>query len=169
MGEKIVLDSKGDLCSFSGSVKDLEGIPIEGAIIDVWSDNADGFYDVQQPDIQPMWNNRGRFTTGPDGAYCFIGIKPVPYPIPNDGPVGQLLGKLGRHPYRPAHMHFIVTAPGFEKVVTHTFVDADEYLRSDCVFGVKSTLVSVYEKLETNRSDALRWKSRFDFIMHHKD
>jgi hypothetical protein len=93
-------------------VLDSRGRPVDGATIDVWSDNADGLYDVQQPDSQPKWNNRGRFVTGPDGAYSFIGIKPVSYPIPDDGPVGRMLASLGRHPYRPAHMHFIAIAAG---------------------------------------------------------
>ena len=128
------------------------------------SDNADGFYDVQQPDIQPKWNNRGRFVTGADGTYNFVGIKPVSYPIPDDGPVGQMLGMLGRHPYRPGHMHYIVTAPGFQKVVTHTFVEGDQYLVSDCVFGVKRTLVAKYQRDEAGE-DGVQWKSGFDFIM----
>ena len=101
---------------------------------------ADGYYDVQQPGIQPKWNNRGRFITGADGQYSFVGIKPVSYPIPDDGPVGKMLGQLGRHPYRPAHMHYLVTAPGYQKLVTHTFVGGDEYLESDAVFGVKDAV-----------------------------
>lgn len=162
MGDNISLDGKGESCLFEGRVLDLQGKPIEGATVDVWSDNADGFYDVQQPDIQPKWNNRGRFITGPDGAYSFAGIKPVSYPIPDDGPVGQMLGHLGRHPYRPAHMHYLVTAPGFQKLVTHTFVGGDFYLTSDAVFGVKSTLIAPYERLE---GAATLWRSPFDFIL----
>jgi catechol 1,2-dioxygenase len=129
-GSSISLDGKGESCLYEGRVIDLHGEPIEGAIVDVWSDNADGFYDVQQPGLQPKWNNRGRFVTGSDGSYSLVGIKPVSYPIPDDGPVGQMLGHLGRHPYRPAHMHYLVTAPGFQKVVTHTFVGGDPYLHA---------------------------------------
>jgi hydroxyquinol 1,2-dioxygenase len=136
----ISLDGKGEPCLFEGTVIDLHGNAIQGACVDVWSDNADGFYDVQQPGIQPKWNNRGRFFTGRDGAYAFRGIKPTSYPIPDDGPVGKMLAAMGRHPYRPAHMHFLVTAPGFQKLVTHTFVGDDFYLDSDAVFGVKQTL-----------------------------
>lgn len=162
MGENISLDGKGEPCLFEGKVIDLHGNPIEGACVDVWSDNADGFYDVQQPGIQPKWNNRGRFITGEDGAYAFRGIKPTSYPIPNDGPVGKMLVHMGRHPYRPAHMHFLVTAPGFQKLVTHTFVGDDAYLESDAVFGVKQTLIAPFERLDA--ADTL-WRSPFDFVL----
>ncbi len=166
MGETISLDGKGELCRYEGRVLSLDGMPIEGACIDVWSDNADGFYDVQQPGIQPKWNNRGRFITGGDGRYVFIGIKPVSYPIPDDGPVGQLLSALGRHPYRPAHMHFTVTAPKFQTIVTHTFVGEDRYLADDAVFGVKQTLVAPFERAD---DPAALWVSTFDFIMTNDD
>ncbi|KAI3611534.1 Catechol 1,2-dioxygenase 1 (plasmid) [Cupriavidus necator H850] len=162
MGDCISLDGKGERCRFEGQVLDLQGRPVAGARIDVWSDNADGFYDVQQPGIQPQWNNRGIFTTGADGRYSFVGIKPVSYPIPHDGPVGQLLARLGRHPYRPAHMHFLVTAPGFETVVTHTFVGDDPYLASDAVFGVKETLVAPFEQIDDGETV---WRSSFDFLL----
>ena len=162
MGDNISLDGKGESCLFEGRVLDLDGRPIAGATVDVWSDNADGFYDVQQPDLQPKWNNRGRFVTGADGRYSFRGIKPVSYPIPDDGPVGQMLAHLGRHPWRPAHMHYLVTAPGYQTLVTHTFVGGDEYLTSDAVFGVKDTLVAPYERLEG--ADTL-WRSPFDFVL----
>lgn len=162
MGSNISLDGKGEPCLFTGRVLDMALEPIEGACVDVWSDNADGFYDVQQPDLQPKWNNRGRFFTGADGVYSFRGIKPVSYPIPDDGPVGQMLAHLGRHPYRPAHMHYMITAPGFVKLVTHTFVGGDPYLTSDAVFGVKKTLIAPYEQVE---SDEVRWRSPFDFIL----
>ncbi|OLL28568.1 6-chlorohydroxyquinol-1,2-dioxygenase [Burkholderia sp. SRS-W-2-2016] len=162
MGERITLDGKGESCMFEGRVVDLQGKPVAGARLDVWSDNPDGFYDVQQPGIQPKWNNRGVFTTGADGQYRFVGIKPVSYPIPDDGPVGKMLAALGRHPYRPAHMHFIVSAPGFEKIVTHTFVGDDTYLGSDAVFGVKETLVAPFERVE---SGGTVWRSPFDFVL----
>jgi catechol 1,2-dioxygenase len=162
MGESISLDGKGESCLFTGRVLDLEGNPVAGAKIDVWSDNADGYYDVQQPDSQPKWNNRGIFITGADGAYSFVGIKPVSYPIPDDGPVGKMLAAIGRHPYRPAHTHFLVTAPGYQKLVTHTFVGDDPYLASDTVFGVKETLVAPFEP---NPDGTTQWKSEFDFIL----
>ncbi len=162
MGDNITLDGKGESCLYEGRVLDLDGNPIEAARIDVWSDNPDGFYDVQQPDVQPKWNNRGIFITGPDGAYRFVGIKPVSYPIPDDGPVGQMLGHLGRHPYRPAHMHFIVTAAGYQKVMTHTFVGGDPYIDSDAVFGVKETLIAPFERSDDG---VALWRSNFDFVL----
>lgn len=162
MGDQITLDGKGETCLFEGQVTDLDGNPVEGATIDVWSDNAEGYYDVQQPDIQPKWNNRGVFVTGPDGRYSFRGIKPVSYPIPDDGPVGRMLSHLGRHPFRPAHMHYIVTAEGFQKVVTHTFVGDDTYLSSDAVFGVKGTLIASYERVLDGETE---WRSPFNFVL----
>ncbi|MBO6673768.1 MAG: intradiol ring-cleavage dioxygenase [Rhizobiales bacterium] len=166
MGQNISLDGKGESCLFEGRVLDRQGNAIANATIDVWCDNADGFYDVQQPDVQPKFNNRGIFTTGADGAYSFRGIRPVAYPIPDDGPVGQMLAALGRHPNRPAHMHFIVSAPGYERIITHTFVDGDEWLTSDAVFGVKASLISTMEPGE--EGDTM-WKSSFDFIMVEQD
>lgn len=162
MGEQISFDGKGELCLFEGRIIDADGRPVAGAQLDVWSDNSEGFYDVQQPDVQPKWNNRGRFTTGADGTYRFVGIKPVSYPIPYDGPVGAMLQALGRHPYRPAHMHFIVTAPGYQTVVTHTFVGDDPYITSDAVFGVKQTLVAPFEAVTDG---ATPWRSPFDFVL----
>lgn len=161
MGDSINLDGKGESCLFEGRVIDIHGEPVEGACIDVWSDNAEGFYDVQKPGEIPKWNNRGRFITGSDGAYRFTGIKPVSYPIPDDGPVGQMLGHLGRHPYRPAHVHFMVTAPGHKTIVTHTFVGDDAYLADDTVFGVKETLVAPFEHIKGETE----WRSPFDFVM----
>ena len=162
MGDSICLDGKGETCLFAGRVTDLDGKPISGARIDVWSDNADGYYDVQQPGIQPQWNNRGVFVTGDDGQYSFVGIKPVSYPIPDDGPVGAMLAGLDRHPYRPAHMHYMVRAEGFQKLVTHTFVGGDKYLESDAVFGVKQTLVAPFNKLDGEKTE---WRSDYDFIL----
>ena len=162
MGETICLDGKGELCLFQGRVLDLNEQPIEGALISVWSDNDEGFYDVQQPDIQPAFNNRGIFRTGPDGSYAFRGIKPVSYPIPDDGPVGKMLAALGRHPWRPAHTHFMVTAPGFRKVITHVFVAGDEYLASDAVFGVKQSLIIPFKPAD---GPGELWRADFDFVL----
>lgn len=162
MGDCISLDKKGELCLYEGLIKDLNGQPVANARIHAWSDNDEGFYDVQQPDSQPKWNNRGVFTTDADGHYHFIGIKPVSYSIPDDGPVGKLLQQLGRHPYRPAHMHFMIEAPGYEKVITHTFVQGDSYLESDTVFGVKQSLITTFEPIEHKQAT---WRSMFDFVL----
>lgn len=167
MGENICLDGLGESCLFEGRVLASDGTPIAEATIDVWSDNADGYYDVQQPNSQPRWNNRGIFVTGTDGRYWFKGIRPVSYPIPDDGPVGAMLAALGRHPNRPAHMHFLVTAPGYKRLITHTFVDGDPYLESDAVFGVKRSLIATFERAGTD-ADTL-WRSRFDFVLVRDD
>jgi catechol 1,2-dioxygenase len=124
----------------SGKVADESGAPIGGALLDVWQTSHDGFYDVQDS-RQPAMNLRGRFTTGADGRYWFRSVKPSSYPIPSDGTVGSMLSALARHPMRPAHVHFIITAPGYQAVTTHVFVEGDPYLESDAVFGVKESLI----------------------------
>lgn len=159
-GANISLDGKGETCLYEGRVLDIDGNPIKDALVCVWSDNEDGFYDVQQPDIQPPFNNRGIFRTGVDGYYAFRGIKPVSYPIPDDGPVGKMLEALGRHPWRPAHMHFMVTAPGYRRLITHIFVAGDRYLASDAVFGVKESLIVPFERADSTTE---AWHADFDF------
>ena len=141
LGENIALDGKGEPCLVTGQVTGPDGEPLAGALVDVWQANADGFYDVQQPGVQPERNLRGLFTTDTEGRFWFRTIVPRYYPIPDDGPVGELLAATGRHPNRPAHVHFIVTAPGHRPVTTHLFVAGQPYIDSDAVFGVKASLV----------------------------
>jgi protocatechuate 3,4-dioxygenase beta subunit len=148
LGSNIALDGKGTPCLVSGRVSGPGGEPLAGALVDVWQANEDGFYDVQQPGIQPERNLRGLFTTDEQGRFWFRSIVPKYYPIPADGPVGQLLAATGRHPYRPAHLHFIVTAPGYRPVTTHVFVDDSPYLDSDAVFGVKESLVRAVPEVD---------------------
>ncbi|MDJ1016500.1 MAG: intradiol ring-cleavage dioxygenase [Paracoccaceae bacterium] len=148
MGANICLDGKGHPMLIKGRILSTDGSPISGAKIDVWQTNDDGFYDVQQKGIQPEFNLRGVFRTGDDGAYHFWGAKPRFYPIPDDGPVGKLLGALGRHPNRPAHLHYILEADGFETLVTHIFDPDDEYINSDAVFGVKESLLAKFDLIE---------------------
>ncbi|MBL4761752.1 MAG: intradiol ring-cleavage dioxygenase [Gammaproteobacteria bacterium] len=145
LGDTICLDGKGTPCFVSGQVCDEGGTPIAGASLDVWQTNDDGFYDVQQPSEQPNMNMRGLFTTDAKGGYNFVTVKPLPYSIPTDGPVGDMLKGLGRHGMRPAHIHYIVQAPGYETLVTHIFVDGDPYLESDAVFGVKNSLIVAFK------------------------
>ena len=147
-GHDICLDGKGEKLLVTGRVVDTDGRPIAGATLDVWQANDEGFYDVQQQGVQPDFNLRGVFTSGPDGAFWFRSVKPRFYPIPADGPVGQLLGALGRHPYRPAHIHFIVGAPGFEEVTTHLFTPDCPYLHTDAVFGVKADLIADFQTID---------------------
>lgn len=144
LGADIALEGKGQPCLVTGRVTSSDGAPIGGAVVDVWQANDEGFYDVQQPDLQPEKNLRGAFTTAPDGRFWFRTVVPSHYPIPNDGPVGTLLATANRHPYRPAHIHFIVEAQGHDSVTTHLFVAGDPYIDSDTVFGVKQSLVSEF-------------------------
>jgi protocatechuate 3,4-dioxygenase beta subunit len=145
LGDNICLDGKGMPVMVSGRVNDTEGRPIAGATLDVWMTNEDGFYDVQQPGIQPDMNLRGLFCADGDGKYWFRAARPRYYPIPGDGTVGRLLELSGRHNFRPGHLHFIVSAPGYESVTTHYFDRKSPYLDSDAVFGVKESLIIDFE------------------------
>jgi len=170
-GADICLDGKGEPLLVHGRVTDPDGNPLEGARLDVWQANDEGFYDVQQKGLQPDFNLRGIFETDSEGRYWFRAVKPRFYPIPEDGPVGQLLRRLGRHPYRPAHLHYIVTAPGFAPVTTHIFVPDDPYIDSDAVFGVKQSLLADFVmRDEPNRASELGmlnpfWEVQFDFVL----
>lgn len=167
MGSNICLDGKGDPMLIKGRILGTDGEPIAGAKIDVWQTNDDGFYDVQQKGIQPDFNLRGVFRTCEDGSYYFWGARPRFYPIPDDGPVGQLLGKLGRHPYRPAHLHYILEAEGFETLITHIFDPDDEYIHSDAVFGVKESLLAKFDLIEDpDRIEAEGAEGPFYEVVH---
>ncbi|MCI2423615.1 intradiol ring-cleavage dioxygenase [Saccharopolyspora sp. K220] len=141
LGADISLDANGQPCVVAGTVRSLDGTPLSGALVDVWQANGDGFYDVQQPDKQPELNLRGLFTTDETGRYWLRSVVPRHYPVPTDGPAGDLLEAAGRHPYRPAHIHFIAGAEGHHPVTTHMFLDESPYLDSDAVFGVKQELI----------------------------
>ncbi len=148
MGASIADLNEGEPLFVSGRVLDLDGNPVAGAEIDTWQASHDGFYDNQQPDVQPENNLRGIFTTGDDGKYWYKAIKPAYYGIPNDGPVGRLLSGLGRNHMRPAHLHYIISAPGYDTVVTHIFDAADRYLTDDAVFGVRKSLITDFTKID---------------------
>ena len=141
LGANIDLVGGGEPCVVSGRIVSGDGTPLPGALLDVWQADGNGFYDVQQPDVQPPGNGRGLFTTDAEGRFRFRTCVPSPYPIPTDGPVGDLLRATGRHPYRPAHIHFIASADGHTPVTTHIFVAGSDYLDSDAVFAVKQSLV----------------------------
>lgn len=134
----------GDPAFVTGTVRATDGRPVAGAVLDVWQNAANRLYAVQDPE-QPTENLRGRFTTGADGAFAFWSVRPVDYPIPDDGPVGKLLAAAGRHPWRPAHLHVMVSAPGYRTLATHFFDRTSPYLGSDAVFGVKPSLVVDFE------------------------
>lgn len=148
LGSNICLDQKGEPMLVRGRILDTGGKPIAGAKIDVWQANDEGFYDVQQKGIQPDFNLRGVFRSNEEGEYWFRGVKPKFYPIPDDGPVGKLLASLGRHPYRPAHLHYIIAADGYETLTTHIFDPDDPYIASDAVFGVKQSLMAEFKPVD---------------------
>lgn len=142
-------DISGDLAGqpmfASGTVTTPDGTPLANAIVDVWHSDEDGYYDVQHTGEEAGLVARARFRTDGEGRFHFWSIKPAAYPIPHDGPVGKMLQAQGRHPWRPAHVHFMIEAPGFEKLVTHVFVAGDPYLDSDAVFGVKDSLIRDFQ------------------------
>ena len=150
-GTDLVPGAPGERMFVDASVTDATGRPLEGAEVDVWHADGAGLYDVQQPGYTPGEPAmRARFVTGDDGRFHFRTLVPCSYPVPTDGPVGELLAAGNRHAMRPAHIHFLLRAPGFEPLVTHVFVAGDKYLESDAVFGVKPSLIA---RLET-RDDA---------------
>jgi hydroxyquinol 1,2-dioxygenase len=127
-----------------GRVLSLDGAPIAGAELDVWQNGDNRLYAVQDADA-PDDHLRGRFRTDAEGRYAFRAVRPVPYPIPDDGPVGRMLAATGRHPWRPAHIHVVVRAPAHETLTTHIFDADSEYLDRDTVFAVKPSLLRTFE------------------------
>ncbi|MGR8918973.1 MAG: intradiol ring-cleavage dioxygenase [Gammaproteobacteria bacterium] len=134
-------------CLVTGRVTSADGAPLAGATLEVWQTAASGLYDVQD-ETAPEWNLRGRFHTNENGEYALVTEKPVSYPVPTDGPVGRMLEAGGRHAYRPAHLHFIVSAEGYEPLTTHIFVNGDPYLDSDAVFATKASLIGDFQTSE---------------------
>jgi hydroxyquinol 1,2-dioxygenase len=139
LGDDIARGAKGMPCWVTGTVRDTAGKPVADARIEVWEADEDGFYDVQYEGDRSA--GRGRLRSDGDGGYRFWSVRPAAYPIPTDGPVGDLMTATGRSVMRPAHVHFKVDAPGHRTVITHVFAAGDPYLDSDAVFGVKESLV----------------------------
>jgi protocatechuate 3,4-dioxygenase beta subunit len=166
-GEDIAQGAGGEPCWVEGQVTDTNGRPLGGARIEVWESDGDGFYDVQYDDSRTT--GRGRMTADAEGRYGFWSVKPVPYPIPGDGPVGELLSAARRSPMRPAHIHFMVQAPGHQRLVTHVFVAGGQYLDNDAVFGVKKSLIEKFSERPPGdgpcgrRLQSRWWKLVFDF------
>lgn len=148
LGASIDEVGRAEPCLVTGQVVSVDGTPLPGARIDVWQADEDGFYDVQRPDVQPPGNGRGLFTADERGRFHFTTVVPCHYPIPTDGPVGELLLATRRHPYRPAHIHVIATAEGHLPVTTHIFVEDSPYLDSDAVFAVKRSLVRDFGRVD---------------------
>ncbi|MGW4912811.1 dioxygenase family protein [Streptomyces sp. NPDC004270] len=143
-GGDMAAGAPGEPCWVESTVTDTDGNPVPHARLEVWEADEDGLYDVQYDDGHLA--GRAHLYTDDTGGYAFWGLTPTPYPIPHDGPVGRLLDKTGRSPLRASHLHFKATAPGLRTLVTHIFVDGDDLLDSDAVFGVKPSLVKRFEQ-----------------------
>jgi hydroxyquinol 1,2-dioxygenase len=162
-GADIANGAVGEPCLVRGTVKDRNGVPIAGAELEVWQADAEGNYDVQYPDLKTH-QARGVLRSRPDGSFEFRTVVAVAYPIPVDGPVGDLLRATGRHPWRPAHLHFMIKAKHYQTLVTHVFRNGDQYLDSDAVFGVRQTLVA-----DWIRQPDGGYTLNYDFVLNPAD
>jgi hydroxyquinol 1,2-dioxygenase len=168
LGADISEGVDGEPLFVEGTVRTTDGAAVAGAVVDTWHSDQDGYYDVQLGEGLSL---RARFRTDDDGRFWFWSIVPASYPIANDGPVGELLHAQGRHPYRPAHVHFKIAAPGFEELGTHVFVAGDQYLESDAVFGVKESLIRDLDRLPASEAPAGKElngsfaRMRYDFVL----
>ena len=172
------IDNGGDMAAgwngeptyVSGRVLSADGKPLAGALLDLWQSNSEGSYDVQLADSGGK-QLRAKLRTDAEGRFRLRTILPTSYPVPTDGPMGLVLARMGRHPMRPAHLHFMVSAPGYETVVTHLFVKGDPYLESDAVFGVKDTLIVEFKRSESQAEaqkvglKAPFYTASYDFVL----
>ena len=175
VGGDLKRDNDGATVVIEGKVKTPDGAPIEGAVIELWQTATNGLYSNQDA-AQPDYNLRCSMTVGEDGRYALTTVKPAPYKIPDDGPVGDMLRATGRDAWRPSHLHFIVVAEGYKTLVTEVFAEGDPYIDSDAVFGVRSDLVMKYVEQNdlTNLPDDLEvghnvtlpyYKVDFDLVL----
>jgi hydroxyquinol 1,2-dioxygenase len=171
LGADIAAGAPGEPCRVQGRVLGLDGAPVAGAELDVWQADAEGFYDVQRPELETA-RARGRLRADAQGRFAFWTIVAEAYPVPSDGPVGRMLAATGRHPWRPAHLHFMITAPGYERLITHVFRRGGAYLDSDAVFGVRPSLIADWIRHEPGtapdgtRRDTPWWSLDFDFVLN---
>ncbi len=172
LGADIANGAQGEDCYVDTRVRGLNGEPVAGAMVEVWQSDAEGFYDVQYADLK-QHRARGILRTDEQGQLYFKSVLPTAYPIPDDGPVGHMLETTGRHPWRPAHMHFMISAPGYERLVTHVFRDDDKYLDSDAVFGVRSSLICHWDRHEAGgqtpdgrRNERPFYSLKFEFVLN---
>ncbi|MEX3932144.1 intradiol ring-cleavage dioxygenase [Paraburkholderia phymatum] len=173
-GDDIANGAKGAPCYVKGQVRGANGKGIPNAQIDVWQSDEEGFYDVQNfgDEGHSVHRARGRLKADAEGYFNFRSILAEAYPIPHDGPVGRMLQAVGRHPWRPAHLHFMIEAPGYERLITHVFREGDKYLDSDVVFGVRSTLIVEWKRHEPGTApdgrnlDAPWYTLDYDFVLN---
>jgi hydroxyquinol 1,2-dioxygenase len=168
-GGDVAQGAAGEPCWVQGTVTGTDGAPVPHAEIEVWEADEDGFYDVQYDDGRTA--GRARLRADEQGRYGFWSVKPAPYPIPHDGPVGELLAATRRSPMRPAHIHFMVAAPGRHTLITHVFADDSDHLDDDAVFGVKPSLIREFQEMEPGAGpagrtlDARWWRLVFDIVL----
>lgn len=160
LGADISNGARGIPCLVRGTVRGINGEAVANAHIDVWQSDEDGLYDVQHTEIDHA-QARGILHSNGEGQYWFKSILAVPYAIPHDGPVGKLLEATGRHPWRPAHLHFLIKAPGYETLITHVFRSDDQYLDTDAVFGVRQSLIA-----EWKRQTDGTYLVEYDFVLN---
>ena len=160
LGDDVGNGAIGTPCFVKGTIKGLNGEPVSGAHIEVWQSDEEGMYDVQKKDLDHA-QGRGVLKADEHGRYYFKSILAVAYPIPHDGPVGDMLTATKNHPWRPAHLHFMIKAPGYESLITHVFRSDDQYLDSDAVFGVRQSLITDWNQ-QTNGEYLLE----FNFVLN---
>lgn len=160
LGADIANGAPGEPCEVTGSVRALDGTPIPGALLNVWQADAEGLYDVQRQGLDAA-RARGALRTDANGKFRFRTVLPRSYPVPTDGPVGELLNATKRHAWRPAHLHFMIEARGYDTLITHVFRSDDPYLDSDAVFAVRESLIADWAR----RSDGV-WTLEYDFILN---
>jgi hydroxyquinol 1,2-dioxygenase len=160
LGDDVGNGAIGAPCFVKGTIKGLGGEPVPGAHIEVWQSDEDGMYDVQKPNLDHA-QGRGVLKADAEGNYYFKSILAVAYPIPHDGPVGDMLVATKNHPWRPAHLHFMIKAPGYESLITHVFRHDDQYLDSDAVFGVRQSLITDWIQQPNGE-----YTLAFDFVLN---
>ncbi|MGI9060647.1 MAG: intradiol ring-cleavage dioxygenase [Ktedonobacteraceae bacterium] len=169
-GDDVANGASGEPCFMQGRVLSTTGEPLPNAHIEIWQADDNGFYDVQYKDSAQV-HGRGHLYSDKEGYYYFWSVRPEAYPIPDDGPVGELLAAANRSPMRPAHVHFMIKVPGYKTLITHVFKADDRYLDSDAVFGVKSSLITGFEHHEPGtapdgkKMDVPFYTMRYDFLL----
>lgn len=175
-GEMIAKKTQGgEPMLITGTVSDTKGNPLSGVSIDIWETDETGHYDAQYDDYNNIPDCRGIIYSDKEGKFRLRGIRPVEYPIPHDGPVGRFLKYVGRHPYRPAHIHFKINKEGYDELITAFYLHDDQYLYSDAVFGVKTELIMELKKIEDeefakkNDMNVGDWYMHYDFVLVTED
>lgn len=173
-GADITNGAPGEPLHVTGRVVTTDGKPLANAVVDVWQADSEGLYDVQRGELKSQRRARGLIHTDSHGNFSFWTVLPEAYPVPTDGPVGQMLLNTGRHPWRPAHIHFMVKSDGYQPLVTHIFREGDRYLDSDVVFGVRPSLVGKFQAHEIGKAPDGRdmkipyWSLDYEFALQKK-